>query len=274
MARRKAPSRPARTTASRRSRPARPGAARQAARTRSGRATAAGSAKTGRPAARATARAKAGKAGAAKAAGARKRSAAARAPRGTARPASPRKPAAATKRTGAARSAAARPAAPKPPAARTIVARPAAAGRRAAAPPAVPAPKKQPRLDRERRILREEPAEPAGAPSSLDFEHRASGVEAGRSEMQARLDQHHEVNPELTGGDVDANWEDAYFSGDEAPGGDNPTPDQDVVEDIGRALGLEYQDREELHEKVADRDKHRWELDPASSEDYRDRGKK
>ncbi len=67
--------------------------------------------------------------------------------------------------------------------------------------------------------------------------------------------------------------EDAYFTGDEAPGGDNSTPDQDIVDDIGRALGVEYQDNEELRasDKVADRDKHRWELDPASSEDYRDR---
>jgi hypothetical protein len=34
--------------------------------------------------------------------------------------------------------------------------------------------------------------------------------------------------------------------GDEAPGGDSPTPDQDIVDDIGRAVGVEYQDNEEL----------------------------
>jgi hypothetical protein len=79
--------------------------------------------------------------------------------------------------------------------------------------------------------------------------------------------------PSLTGGDVDVDLEDAYFTGDEAPGGDNPTPDQDIVEDIGRALGVEYQDNEELKavEKVEERDRKRWELDPASSEDYKDR---
>ena len=77
----------------------------------------------------------------------------------------------------------------------------------------------------------------------------------------------------ITGGDVDVDVEDAYFTGDEAPGGDNPTPDQDVVDDIGRALGVQYQDNEELraNDKVKARDKHRWELDPASSEDYKDR---
>ena len=52
-----------------------------------------------------------------------------------------------------------------------------------------------------------------------------------------------------------------------------PTPDQDIVDDIGKALGVEYQDNEELKaaDKVVERDKHRWELDPASSEDYKDR---
>ena len=81
------------------------------------------------------------------------------------------------------------------------------------------------------------------------------------------------ITPAITGGDVDADWENAYFSGDEAPGGDNPTPDQDVVEDIGAALGVKYEDNEELKaaDKVIERDKHRWELDPASSEDYKDR---
>ena len=53
------------------------------------------------------------------------------------------------------------------------------------------------------------------------------------------------------GGDVDVDMESAYFSGDETPGGDNPTPDQDVVDDIGRALGVEYQDGEELRGELA-----------------------
>jgi len=77
----------------------------------------------------------------------------------------------------------------------------------------------------------------------------------------------------VTGGDVDVDAGTAYFSGDEAPGGDNPTPDQDVVDEIGKAIGLQYQDDEELksEEKVSSRDKHRWELDPASSEDYKER---
>ena len=77
---------------------------------------------------------------------------------------------------------------------------------------------------------------------------------------------------DIAAGDPDVDVEDAYFSGEEAPGGDNSTPDQDVVDEIGKAVGLEYQDAEELDtDKVAERDKHRWELDPASSEDYKER---
>ncbi len=89
---------------------------------------------------------------------------------------------------------------------------------------------------------------------------------------QARR-EHTEVSPEITAGDVDADWAGAYDSGDEAPGGDNMTPDQDRVDDIGKALGVEYEDNEELKasDKIAARDKKRWELDPASSDDYKER---
>jgi hypothetical protein len=88
--------------------------------------------------------------------------------------------------------------------------------------------------------------------------------------LKAALARHTETSPTLTAGDLDARWDDAYAVGDEAPGGDNPTPDQDRVDDIGRALGVVYEDAEELRasDKVADRDRHRWELDPASSDDW------
>jgi hypothetical protein len=91
--------------------------------------------------------------------------------------------------------------------------------------------------------------------------------------MRDDREHHTETSPVLTGGDVDADWQDAYAVGDEAPGGDNPTPDQDRVDDIGKALGVVYDDHEELKasDKIAERDRHRWELDPASSEDYRER---
>jgi hypothetical protein len=80
----------------------------------------------------------------------------------------------------------------------------------------------------------------------------------------------------LAAGDEDVDIGDAETVGDETPGGDNPTPDMDVVDLIGRSLGVEYQDNEELKgaDKIAQRDRKRWELDPKSSEDYRDRTKK
>lgn len=136
--------------------------------------------------------------------------------------------------------------------------------------PAQSARTKLPRLDRARRTLEETVPTP---PSSLNMDRHGSAARTGREGMEDNLRKHGKISPGITGGDVDADFEQAYFTGDEAPGGDNPTPDQDVVDDIGRALGVEYQDTEELKssDKVAERDRHRWELDPASSEDYKDR---
>jgi hypothetical protein len=131
-------------------------------------------------------------------------------------------------------------------------------------------PIKRAHLDRARRTLDETIPTP---PSSLDMDRRGTAARTGRAELAQRRQDHGPMTPAITGGDVDVNLENAYFSGDEAPGGDNPTPDQDVVDDIGKAIGVEYQDNEELRssDKVADRDKHRWELDPASAEDYKER---
>jgi hypothetical protein len=113
-------------------------------------------------------------------------------------------------------------------------------------------------------------------PSSLNFERKASSAKSGRQAMLHHRREHTEAGPSMTGGDMDADWEDGYSEGDEAPGGDNPTPDQDVVEEIGRALGVEYEDAEELKgaDKIIERDTNRWEYDPASAEDYEDRNKK
>jgi hypothetical protein len=123
-----------------------------------------------------------------------------------------------------------------------------------------------PRLDRARRVL----SDPVPA-SSLDVDRFKGAARSGRRALDRSLHEHSGMTPAITGGDVDADWENAYFSGDEAPGGDNLTPDQENVEEIGEALGLSYDDNEELKgsDKVIERDKHRWELDPASADDYR-----
>jgi len=146
--------------------------------------------------------------------------------------------------------------------------------RRSTGTPAGAGTSRSPRLDRERRKLREIDETVPSPPSSLDLDSQGpSAARSGRKHLQDAKEDHTETSPVLTGGDVDADWEDAYSVGDEAPGGDNPTPDQDRVDDIGKALGVTYDDNEELKasDKIADRDKHRWELDPASSEDYPDR---
>jgi len=112
-------------------------------------------------------------------------------------------------------------------------------------------------------------------PSTLDLDRQPSAARTGRAEMAEAFSDHNAAGPAITAGDVDADWASAYSTGDEAPGGDMPTPDQDVVEEIGTALGVQYNDDEELKgaNKIERRDRHRWELDPASSEDYQNRSR-
>jgi hypothetical protein len=165
-------------------------------------------------------------------------------------------------------------AARKPAAKRAVpkkAARPVARKISAAPSRGVPA-RKVPNLDRARRTVVDDDIVQQTPPSSLNLDRTASSARTGRRELLERLGEHNETSPAMTAGDVDADWEGAYSSGDEAPGGDNPTPDQDVVDEIGKAVGVQYEDNEELkgEEKITKRDKHRWELDPASAEDYKD----
>jgi hypothetical protein len=213
-----------------------------------------------RPAARKTARKSSSKSA---------RKAARKAPRRAARPA--RKPAAAKTRTKARKPAAARrmaakkPAAPRKKGSLLKSAAAAAVGSALAAGVKAAMGGKKPNLDRPRKTV----ADVHGIPSSLDMGRSASAARTGRAEMKERLAKNTSATPALTAGDVDADWEAAESVGDEAPGGDNPTPDQDVVDDIGRALGVEYDDDEELQggAEIADRDRNRWELDPSSKDE-------
>jgi Family of unknown function (DUF6335) len=61
--------------------------------------------------------------------------------------------------------------------------------------------------------------------------------------------------------------------GDELVGGTAPTPDQDLVDQLGEDVGMEMDDRAFLrsNEILEGRDDRRWELEPKSSEDYSDR---
>ena len=127
-----------------------------------------------------------------------------------------------------------------------------------------------PALQRERRRLPEAEAETFS--NATEDSRLISSARTGHDELRSEMKQHTESSPAMTAGDVDAKWQDAYALGDEAPGGDNMTPDQDRVDDIGKALGIEYADDEELlgGDELAERDEHRWELDPASKDEEDD----
>lgn len=110
------------------------------------------------------------------------------------------------------------------------------------------------------------------APSTLDPDLIGSGnlTSLGGRQMEEELEAYHSVSPVLSGDDVDARWQSAEGGGEESVGGHAPTPDQDIVDELGRAAGIEFQDNQPLrtHDEVlADRDQHRWELDPRSAED-------
>ena len=164
---------------------------------------------------------------------------------------------------------------------KTTVTAASRAGSRPTARAAAPRPKtakrrpksvKTPRIDRVRRRLADIDTVQT-PPSSLNLDRHGYAARTGRAEIQARMRDHRGMSPSITGGDVDVDVENAYFTGDEAPGGDNPSPDQEVVDDIGKALGVQYEDNEELQgsDKIVKRDRHRWERDPASAEDYQKR---
>lgn len=212
-----------------------------------------------------------------KKAAARTRAAKKAAPRKTTR-----KPVVTAAKKSAKKAVASRKPAPKKATAKKVAPRKAVAPKKAAAPKVSTrkpkaAPKKKAAartrvssIDSRRRELEEMVPSP---PSSLNMVRRGSAARTGRAEMAEHRAEDAHFTPSINGGDEDVKVEDAYFTGDEAPGGDNTTPDQDIVDEIGRALGVEYQDNEELRgaDKLEDRDRHRWELDPASAEDYRDR---
>jgi hypothetical protein len=100
-------------------------------------------------------------------------------------------------------------------------------------------------------------------------------ITVGIKQLADRLRSNPGTNPTLSGGDIDARWEDAESAGDESVGGSTAIPGQNDVDEIGKAMGVVYADGEELKtgEKQRSRDEHRWELDPASSEDYASRTK-
>src|SRR5262245_12701885 len=115
--------------------------------------------------------------------------------------------------------------------------------------------------DQARRYDPDAPDSETGAKDTL--------AEIGRKLMEREFEMYHAISPELTAGDVDADWQEAEDAGAETPGGHVATPDQDNVDEIGRAVGMEFQDNQELRtpeEILSKRDRRRWELDKRSAD--------
>ena len=81
-----------------------------------------------------------------------------------------------------------------------------------------------------------------------------------------RLRNNTAASPRVAGGYLDAAWEDVNDSGSETVAGDNPTPDQSLVEENASAMGVSFEDNEELEfiDKKEKRDRDRFELEEGS----------
>ena len=101
------------------------------------------------------------------------------------------------------------------------------------------------------------------SPTAVAAEMLRTGVPPGRT-----LHRHESIPHEgdaIRVGDPDDDAMGNEYVGEEVPGGSSPTPDQNSVDDIGRAYGLQEEDSGVLRsaaEVLDRRDKHRSELQP------------
>lgn len=95
--------------------------------------------------------------------------------------------------------------------------------------------------------------------------------DAGRvTRLPDEMARHHETSPVLSGGDLDADWTRSEGAGEETVGGSVATPDQDIVDEIGRALGVEQAADEQVRtseEILRERARHRWEIERQAAEE-------
>jgi hypothetical protein len=101
------------------------------------------------------------------------------------------------------------------------------------------------------------------------MEEEISRAPKDPDQLAQRLRQNTASSPRDAGGDLDAAWEDVNDSGTETISGDNPTPDQSNVEENANAVGVSFEDNEELDflDKIERRDRERYELDERSKAD-------
>lgn len=111
-------------------------------------------------------------------------------------------------------------------------------------------------------IAAEPPAQPSG--TAVVAEAMRTGVLPMAATPASRTDTTHRGDARLKAGDVESDAMDNATVGDEAPGGSTITPDQDRVDDFGRALGVQEADSGELRttsELLDERDRKRAQQD-------------
>ena len=99
------------------------------------------------------------------------------------------------------------------------------------------------------------------SPTAVAAEALRTGVMPATSRREAEIPN----DQEILAGDPDDEMLANEYNGENTPGGSSPTPDQNEVDEIGRAYGLQDEDSGELHsggEVLERRDRHRSELSP------------
>ena len=103
---------------------------------------------------------------------------------------------------------------------------------------------------------------------AIDQENTTSGLVHELSERPG-------VSPADSGGDVDADWQRAQSSGEETVGGSVATPDQSVVDELARPLGVERPPDAPVitsDEILSARDRRRWRIEQHTEEQARGDG--
>jgi hypothetical protein len=108
---------------------------------------------------------------------------------------------------------------------------------------------------------REKEAPHISSPTAVAAEALRTGVSPRH--LPQRKEQIPREDAKMRVGDPDDDGLQNEYSGEDTPGGSTPTPDQNVVDDIGRAYGLQEEDAGTLRsgaEVLGKRDKRRSEL--------------
>jgi hypothetical protein len=102
--------------------------------------------------------------------------------------------------------------------------------------------------------------------------HPESEPQVESLERLRELEANAGTRPILTGGDPDVDWQRAASFGEEAVGESVATPDQDVVDEFGEALGVPQARDAEVRtseEILRERDRRYWDLEWKAVDDKR-----